>query len=123
MGLSAARVHGGIPRALGVALVATTSHRRKSLGLSDRTAEIRFVRRDVSDLDLQRTTTELGSCWATSIEQTVLDLAARPTIGHMPDQAMEAVRALLPRSDRDVLAKLAVDQRRRATLQRVLSGI
>lgn len=123
MGLSAARVHGGIPRALGVAVVATTSHRRKSLRLSDRSAEIRFVRRDVSDLDLQRASTELGPYWVTSIEQTVLDLAARPAIGNMSDQALEAIRALLPLSDRDMLTKLAIGQRRRATLRRVLSGI
>jgi hypothetical protein len=122
MGLSAARVHGAVPRALGVAVVATTAHRRKTLNLSDRSAEITFVRHQVSALDLQRTSTELGSCWATSIEQTVLDLAARPAIGHMPDQATEAIRALLPRSDHDVLMKLAIAQRRKAALQRALSG-
>jgi hypothetical protein len=121
MGLSAARVHGAVPRAIGVAVVATTSHRRRSLRLTDRSAEIVFVRRDVSNLDLQRVSTELGACWATTVEQTLLDLAARPTVGHLPDQASEAIRALLSLSNRDLLTNLASRQRRQATLNRVLS--
>src|SRR5699024_6265594 len=46
MGLSAARIHGAIPRALAVAVVATTRHRR-SLRLTDRDATVLFTRRHV----------------------------------------------------------------------------
>ncbi|WP_228708035.1 hypothetical protein [Amycolatopsis keratiniphila] len=35
----------------------------------------------MSKLDVERTETELGIGWATTIEQTALDLATRPTLG------------------------------------------
>lgn len=120
MGLSAARIHGAIPRALGVAVVATTGH-RTTLTLADRDATIVFARRDLSRLDRQRHTTELGQGWVTSIEQTVLDLAARPELGGLADEATAARRALMPRADLAVLRELATAQRRRATLDRVLT--
>lgn len=121
MGLSAARVHGAIPRALSVAVVAVSRHRR-ALRLVDRDAEILFVRRDVARLDLQRQRTELAQGWVTTVEQTVLDLAARPGLGGMPQEAKAAVAALLPRADRRLLEELAAGQRRGPTLQRLLQG-
>jgi predicted transcriptional regulator of viral defense system len=121
MGLSAARLHGAIPRALGVAVVAAGGHRTE-LRLADRDASVLFVRRDVKALDVERRATELGQGWVTTVEQTLLDLAARPDLGGMPDEAEAAVHALLPRADRAVLAELAGAQRRRATLDRVLAG-
>lgn len=121
MGLSAARIHGAIPRALAIAIVAATRH-RPTLRLADREATVVFVRRDVATLDLQRHTCELGNGWVTTIEQTVLDLAARPELGGLPREAHAAVQALLPRADRDLLTELAAAQRRRATLSRILAG-
>lgn len=121
MGLSAARVHGAIPRALAIAVVAATRH-RPTLQLADRDATVVFVRRDVTTLDLQRHTNELGNGWMTTIEQTVLDLAARPTLGGLPDEARAAVHALLPRADQDLLTDLAIAQRRLATLNRMLKN-
>jgi hypothetical protein len=121
MGLSAARLHGAIPRALGVAVVAAAGHRTE-LRLADRDAVVVFVRRDVSAIDLERRVTELGRGSVTTVEQTVLDLAARPGLGGLPEEASAAVRALLPRTDRTMLEELALTQRRRATLDRVLSG-
>lgn len=121
MGLSAARLHGAIPRALGVAVVAAAGHRTE-LWLADRDAIVVFVRRNVSALDVERATTELGQGWVTTVEQTVLDLGARPNLGGMPDEAAAAVQALLPRADHALLAELARTQRRRATLDRILSG-
>lgn len=53
MGLSAARVHGGLPRASGVAVVAMARH-RPVLRLTDRDAVVLFVRRGLAGLDLQR---------------------------------------------------------------------
>jgi hypothetical protein len=120
MGLSAARVHGAIPRALGVAVVATTRH-RNPLRLADRAATVLFVRRTVAGLDLERRGTELGAGWVTTVEQTLLDLAARPGLGDLPDEAQAAINALLPRADHTMLTELAVAQRRRATLDRVLA--
>ncbi|QWF81526.1 type IV toxin-antitoxin system AbiEi family antitoxin domain-containing protein [Amycolatopsis sp. CA-230715] len=119
MGLSAARAHGAIPRALAVATVAAGRHRRP-LRLADRDATVLFARRAVPALDVERRTGELGPHWVTTVEQTVLDLAARPGFGDLPDEAHAAVRALLPRADREILDELATAQRRRAALDRAL---
>lgn len=121
MGLSAARLHGAIPRAIGVAIVAASRH-RATIRLLDREAEVVFVRRDVARIDLERRTFELGQGWVTTVEQTVLDLIARPELGGMPDEAAGAVRALLPRADQDLLGDLAIQQRRKGALARTLRG-
>ncbi|QLY29672.1 hypothetical protein H0264_31255 [Nocardia huaxiensis] len=121
MGLSAARIYGALPRAVGVAVVAAHRH-RPILHLADRKATVLFVRRDVQVLDIQRHSWELGTGWVTTIEQTILDLAARPELGRLPDAAREAARALLPRADRDLLADLAARQRRKPTLDRLLGA-
>jgi hypothetical protein len=121
MGLSAARVHGALPRALGVAVLAVPKQ-RPVLRLADRDASIVFVPRDVDRLDVQRTDTELGAGWVTGVEQTLLDLAARPDQGGLLDAAAEAAAALLPRADRDRLTRLATAQRRQPTLRRLLAG-
>ncbi|WP_216902862.1 hypothetical protein [Nocardia alni] len=118
MGLSAARVHGAIPRALSVAVVAASRH-RSTLHLADRDADVLFVRRSVGGLDLQRYSSELGSGWVTTVEQTVVDLAARPDLGGLPEEAAAAARVLLARSDRELLTELATRQRRRAGLRRL----
>lgn len=119
MGISAARVHGAIPRAINVATVATTRHRR-TLRLTDRTADILFVRRNVTRLDVQRHQTELGQGWITTIEQTLLDLVARPALGGVPDAAQEAITALIPQADLTLLRSLAADQHRRQALEDAL---
>ncbi|MFL6142848.1 MAG: type IV toxin-antitoxin system AbiEi family antitoxin [Labedaea sp.] len=121
MGLSAARLHGAIPRALGVAVIAAVGH-RTALRLVDRDATVLFVRRDITGLDVERRATELGQVWVTTVEQTLLDLAARPGLGGMPEAARTAIDALLPRADRGVLDELANAQRHRATLDRVLAA-
>lgn len=121
MGLSAARVHGAIPRALGVAVVAAGRH-RPLLRLADRDASVIFARRSVPDLDVQRHASELGNGWVTTVEQTVLDLAARPDLGGLADEATAAARALLDRADTAVLEDLASAQRRKATLRRLRDG-
>jgi predicted transcriptional regulator of viral defense system len=121
MGLSAARIHGGIPRAIGVAIVAASRH-RATIRLFDRDAEVVFVRRDVTRIDVERHTFELGQGWVTTVEQTVLDLVARPELGGLPDEAAGAIRALLPRADRELLGELAVRQRRKGALTRILRG-
>ncbi|WP_232052217.1 type IV toxin-antitoxin system AbiEi family antitoxin domain-containing protein [Nocardia cyriacigeorgica] len=122
IGLSAARVHGAIPRALAVAVVAASRH-RSTLQLTDRPATVYFVRRDVDKLDLQRHRWDLGTGWITGVEQTVLDLVARPELGGLPDEAWSAAHALLPRADRGLLTQLAAEQRRTSALRRLLEAI
>ncbi|MGH3611773.1 MAG: type IV toxin-antitoxin system AbiEi family antitoxin [Pseudonocardia sp.] len=121
MGISAARIHGALARAVGVATVAVQRHRRP-LQLADRDALVLFVRRDVAVLDLQHHRTELGNGWVTTVEQTLLDLIARPMLGDVPDAADDAATALLPRADTDLLHDLARAQRRRAAVDQFLAA-
>lgn len=51
---------------------------------------------------MQRYRSELGEGWVTTVKQTVVDLAARPDWG-MPQVAVAAVAALLPRIDPELL--------------------
>jgi hypothetical protein len=104
-----------------VAVVAA-SHQRSSLTLVDREATVLFVRRDVVRLDLERHTTQLGEGWVTTVEQTLLDVAARPDLGDLPNEAHAAIQALLARVDRQLLEELATAQRRRATVNRIFQG-
>ena len=117
MGVSAARVHGAIPRALSTAVVAAPA-RHDPIDLLDRPGRLQFVTRDTARLDVVPVTTELGRALVTSVEQTVLDLARRPTVGVAYDQAPEALRALLPRCDMALIEELARDQRLRSALAR-----
>lgn len=72
MHLSAARIHGAIPRAVALAVLAVPKQRPI---LETKFGRIIFVKRDVSELKRMRIDTELGSGWATNLEQTTLDLA------------------------------------------------
>jgi predicted transcriptional regulator of viral defense system len=118
MGVSAARLHGAIPRALGVAVM-TVDKYRPTLTLADRDARVLFVRRNTGRLDAERRSTELGGALVTTVEQTLLDLAHRPDLGGVPDDAGIAVRALAARADLTTLERLAAEQRLRAALRRV----
>lgn len=78
-----------------------------------------FVSRDVDTLDLQRADTDLTSGWVTTIEQTLLDIADRPSLGGLDALAVsEVIAALGPRADWDWVAELARRQRRRAAFAR-----
>jgi len=117
MGLSAARLHGAVPRALAVAVVAIEKN-RPNLALADRHAYVVFVRRHTARLDTERLSTDLGGALTTTVEQTLLDLAHRPEVGGIPDEARAAVRALWRRADTGTLERLAAEQRLRAALGR-----
>jgi predicted transcriptional regulator of viral defense system len=117
MGLSAARLHGAVPRGLAAAVVAVQRNRPR-LQLADRDAHVVFVRRDTARLDAERLRSDLGVALATTVEQTLLDLAHRPDLGSVPDEARMAVRALWPRADPLTLDQLAREQRLRAALRR-----
>lgn len=116
-GLTAARVHRALPRAIGVAFAAVPAQRRP-LPLVDRQGRIHFVTRAVAELDAVLVTTDLGPALATTPEQTVLDLARADPRGQDAD-AQEAIDALWPECDEDVLAEIAGRQRMRATLARL----
>jgi hypothetical protein len=111
-------MHRAIPRALAVALVAVPE-RRHPVQLRDRgDATVQFVQRDTTLLDAERLTTDLGGCLVTTVEQTVLDLARRPTLGHAEPDALAAIKTLMGRCDPERLAQLANEQRLGAALTR-----
>ncbi len=122
MGISAARHHGAIPREVGTAVVAVPKQRpalRTSLG------RVAFVKRDVSRLDVQRMETELGAGWVTTVEQTLVDLAARPSLGGLAEaDVTAAMRALSGRADWELVERLAKEQHRPGALAsaRVATG-
>jgi predicted transcriptional regulator of viral defense system len=118
MGLSAARMHGAVPRALATGLVAVPRQHR-AIHLRDRDAQVVFVARDVARLDAERMDTEVGRLLVTGAEQTALDLARRPELGGVPDQAREAAISLWDRCDHHVVDALAAQQRLRAAARRL----
>lgn len=117
MSISAARIYGAIPRAVATAVVAAP-RQHEVISLLDRSARIVFVARDTARLDVRPAPTDLGDALVTTIEQTVLDLARRPSPVAVGDQLEDAVRALLPRCDDHILTELAADQRLRSALIR-----
>lgn len=116
MGLSAARYHGSVPRAHARAWIATSVSRR-AIG-NGPFGRITFVARDVGSLDLVRARTSLATGWATSVEQTALDLMRRSAWADGQAAATQAVERLLPRCDDELLDGLASAQRGRAPLVR-----
>ncbi|WWW23916.1 type IV toxin-antitoxin system AbiEi family antitoxin [Nocardia vulneris] len=120
MGVSAARLLGAIPRALAVAVVAVPGQHRP-ITLTDRSAQVRFVRRDTDALDAERIETSLGPALVTTPEQTVLDLARRPELGNAEAEARSAIVTLYRGSNSSRLAQLAVEQRLSAALRRAES--
>jgi hypothetical protein len=119
-GLSAARVHRALPRAITVGYTAVPGQRRP-LRFADRDGEVRFVMRDVATLDAVLVQTELGPALVTTPEQTVLDLAKRDPRGEDLD-AQQAIDALWPQCDPATLEEIAARQRMRASLRRVAAG-
>lgn len=119
-GLSAARVHHAVPRAVGEGRVAVPRYRRPA-ALADRDAVVHFVQRAVDSLDAVLVPTDLGAALATSAEQTVLDLARSDPRAEDVD-VQEAIAALWPQCDPDALGEIAGRQRMRATLDRVSAG-
>ncbi|MFF2087891.1 type IV toxin-antitoxin system AbiEi family antitoxin [Nocardia sp. NPDC058176] len=122
MGISAARVLGAVPRALATAVVAVPRQHRP-IALTDRAAQIRFVRRDTDALDAERIETPLGPALVTTPEQTVLDLARRPELGNAEAEVRPAIETLYRRADRARLAQLAKEQRLGVALRRVESWV
>ena len=119
MGLTAARIHGALPRAIGVGIVAVP-RQHAPIVLDDGGRAI-FVARDTGRLDAVRMPVETGRVLVTTVEQTVLDLARRPNLGGLELEARAAIANLMPRVDHDHLLELAHEQnvgRRAAALLR-----
>ncbi len=119
-GLTAARMHRALPRAIGLGYVAVPTQRRP-LRFADREGEVRFVKRAVVDLDAVAMETELGHVLVTTPEQTVLDLARADARAEDVD-AQESIDALWRECDPVTLEEIATRQRMRATLVRTASG-
>ncbi|MFG2646308.1 type IV toxin-antitoxin system AbiEi family antitoxin [Streptomyces sp. NPDC048436] len=116
MGIGAARQLGAVPREIAATFIAVSKQRPP---LVTEFGQVVFVRRDVAGLDLERIETEVTLGWVTTAEQTLLDIAARPTLGGLPAEAItEALRALWPRVDTDLVTELAAGQRKTAALRR-----
>jgi hypothetical protein len=118
MGISAARTYGAIPRATGLATVASP-RRRERLTLTDRSAVIRFLPREVDRLHVRLRTTRSGAFLVTSPEQTLLDIAHRPSLVGSAREADEAISGLIPQCDLAIVKELASDQHRDATFRRL----
>ncbi|GIH03285.1 hypothetical protein Rhe02_13520 [Rhizocola hellebori] len=119
MGMAAARLHRGVPRAIAVASVAAP-RRRESIMLTDRAATIRFFVRDLDAMHVEMLQTDMGGCLVTTPEQTVLELAHLAGAEGLQQEAESAIRALLPRCDPEILRDIAAHQRLKRALDRVL---
>lgn len=109
-GVSAARVRGALPRALAVAIVSVPARRRP---IDTTAGRIVFWTRDTRVLDVQRTKTELAPGYATSVEQTLLDVADRPRLGGVSGRlAAETLWELARRADWDLVHSLSVAQQK-----------
>ena len=109
MGASAARYHGALPRALAVGIVSVP---RQRLALDTTFGRIVFVKRQTDRLQVTRARTSMVAGYVTDIEQTMLDIAHRPTLGGLATtEAADAIRALAMRADWSETWRLAKEQR------------
>ena len=82
---------------------------------------VSFWHRPVADLDTQKAGTDLGIGWATTAEQTLLDLADRPRLaGLAPRVAAEAMWDLAARADWLRIQRLSEAQNRPSAYARAL---
>lgn len=82
--------------------------------------EVRFVTRQIAKMDTVRIDTDLGSGWATSVEQTALDLCRdRPDWGITNETRSEMLQQLAGRIDWDIIDDIANETRGVRTLQRL----
>jgi predicted transcriptional regulator of viral defense system len=116
MGVSAARHHGAWPRAVAVAVIAVPRQRplfRSPFGA------VHFVKRATGRLATELTTTPLVTGSVTTVEQTILDLADRPSLGGVrAKETGESISALAHRVDWAEVLDLARSQRLHAAYVR-----
>ena len=115
-GLSAARVHGALPRALSVAYaMGPTQH--GTVELIQRPGRVEFRCRDTQRLELEYFDTELGPGLVTSIAQTILDLSSSE-FEEFGDPRSEAVRNLMAIVEPSELDELSQRVRGKSALGR-----
>ena len=115
-GLSAARVHGALPRALSVGYACGPSQHRP-ISLVARAGRVEFRRRNPQRLDLDYLGTELGPGLVTSVAQTILDLSSQDFNGDS-EMRSDAVRNLMSVVNVGELTELADRVRGRTALAR-----
>lgn len=118
IGMSAARMHGALPRAVARAWVAAPrTHRPIAMSSG---ASVSFVVRR-SPLDVQRVPSELGPVLVTTVEQTILDLMRGVGIHGLDGERDDVVRGLAALTDpADVLRCAAEGRGQRAAFLRFL---
>lgn len=121
MGLSAARLHGVVPRAHAVGWLAVEVSRRPLD--AGRYGMVTFITRTVQALDTVRVRTELADGWMTSVEQTIIDLARHPRYGGGQDLADTAIRALWSKAAVPLVDELAQSQRGTAAIGRAVDRL
>lgn len=120
MGVSAARLLGHLPRALGTATIAADKQRPPLETVAGR---VRFVTRTIDSLDLQRTETELGQGWVTTPEQTLVDVIDRPGLGGLDEaDVRDVVTSLATAADLALAVDLASSQRKRRVRERIMAA-
>ena len=116
IGPSAARVHGAIPRPLGMATVSYPSTRPRDIQTIVGT--VRTYRRSIDQMDVVRVNNDLASGLVTSVEMTLLDLAGKaPKWSLTSATRNEAIRLLAVRSDWDLVDDLADAYRKKTALK------
>lgn len=115
-GLSAARIHGALPRAVAAGF-AFGPRQHRPIRLTIRHGEVMFRMRDPERLALEYVNTDLGPGLVTSVAQTILDLSSRP-FAEGADPRTEAVRNLMGVVDPDELADVAGSVRGHTALGR-----
>ncbi len=117
IGPSAARAHQCYPRALGEAYVTAPKPLRPRHTI---VGTVRFVTRDISKMDTVRIETDLGPGWATSPEQTALDLCRNRPAWNITEEARnEMLHRLADRIDWDLIDQVAKSTRGVKTLHRL----
>jgi hypothetical protein len=111
-GPSAARVLGFYPRALAVGVVTVPVRRR---ALQTEAGRVEFWNRAIDRMETQVWRGELGQGRVTTTEQTLIDIAAHPTLGNISiSTAEEILRSLALGADWDHAQQLATDEDRKA---------
>ena len=117
VGPSAARAHRCYPRALGAAYVTVPQKLRTR---ETAVGSVSFVNRAIDKMDTVRVDTDLGSGWATSIENSALDLCRnRPDWKISEATRSEMINQLAKRIDWELIEDLAVSLRAVKTLARL----
>jgi len=121
MGMTAARLLGAAPRARGDAVVAAPRRHRDVTLVDRRDAAVRFVQRDLDEIETQPIATELGVTLVTTPEQTLVDLARDRTVNEADRH--DAMLALGRTADWDRVEALAAGQRGRTVAEPVLRSL